>query len=190
MFDFQKLNVYIKAKDFHSQILSILALGKLNSTTHDQLRRASLSVVLNIAEGSGRFSKKDRRNFFVISRSSVFECVAIIDVLNDQNIVTSQSYKKLQTKADEISRILYSMIKNLSEWEWCFHSELLHSHNFSFLQSNISILQFYQILPVRLKEKNSTNWIFDFLFMDNAIHSENTFNRTSYIIPVNSKIYL
>ena len=61
----------------------------LNSYEKDLLSRASFSVVLNIAEGSGRFSKKDRQNFFVITRSSVFECVAILDVLKDNHVISS-----------------------------------------------------------------------------------------------------
>jgi four helix bundle protein len=69
---------------------------------------------LNIAEGSGRFAKKDRRNFFVISRSSVFECVAILDVLKDENIISTEEFEVLENQADELSRILYTMIKNLS----------------------------------------------------------------------------
>lgn len=77
MFDFEKLIVYQKAKGFNALSRIYLKSAKLDISTADQLRRAALSIVLNIAEGSGRFSKPDRKNFFTISRSSVFECVAI-----------------------------------------------------------------------------------------------------------------
>jgi four helix bundle protein len=80
MFDFEKLEVYKKAKIFNADIRKFIKATKLDNTTNDQLRRAAFSVVLNLAEGSGRFSKPDRRNFFIIARSSVFECVAILDV--------------------------------------------------------------------------------------------------------------
>jgi len=81
--------------------------------TKDQLGRASFSIVLNIAEGSGRFSKADRRNFFVIARSSVFECVAALDVQKDQKLITMEEFLEAEQLADELSRILYSMIQNL-----------------------------------------------------------------------------
>ncbi|HEX6223498.1 MAG TPA: four helix bundle protein, partial [Chryseolinea sp.] len=81
MFDFEKLDVYKKAKAFNSGIRAFIKDTKLDNTTRDQLRRASFSIVLNLAEGSGRFSYPDRKNFYIISRSSVFECVAIMDVL-------------------------------------------------------------------------------------------------------------
>ena len=68
----------------------------------------------NIAEGSGKFSKADRRNFFVISRASLFECVAILDIQNDYGKITQDEFDFLCLKADELSRMLYSMIKNLS----------------------------------------------------------------------------
>jgi len=50
----------------------------------DQLGRASFSIVLNIAEGSGKASLNDRKNYFTIARGSVFECVAVIDILKDE----------------------------------------------------------------------------------------------------------
>jgi four helix bundle protein len=113
-FEFQNLTIYKKAKDFHNQAKAVVALKNLKSYEKDQLSRASFSVVLNIAEGSGRFSKKDRQNFFVITRSSVFECVAILDVLKDNHVISLEEFKKLESMADELSRILYAMIKNLS----------------------------------------------------------------------------
>jgi four helix bundle protein len=73
MFDFEKLDVYQKSKSFNKAAYHFLKSNKsLDSTTRDLLRRASFSIMLNIAEGSSRFSKADRRNFFVISRNSAF----------------------------------------------------------------------------------------------------------------------
>ena len=76
--------------------------------------RASFSVPLNIAEGSGKFSKPDRRNFFIISRASLFECVAIVDILKDKGDISEIQSQAIITGADELSRILFAMIKNLS----------------------------------------------------------------------------
>ena len=70
--------------------------------------------MLNIAEGSSRFSKPDRKNFFVISRGSAFECVAIFDFLKEEEILAAEKFKQFYEKADELSRILFAMIRNLS----------------------------------------------------------------------------
>jgi four helix bundle protein len=114
MFDFEKLGIYKKAKNFNSDVRKLIKSSKLDPTTKDQLRRASFSVVLNIAEGSGRFSKADRRNFYVISRSSIFECIAILDVLKDEKVLDENRYQEFYVNAEEISKMLFAMIKNLS----------------------------------------------------------------------------
>lgn len=114
MFDFEKLEIYKKAKFFNSEVRSFISKSKLDPTTKDQLRRASFSVVLNIAEGSGRFSKADRRNFYVIARSSIFECVAIFDVLKDEKELNEITFHKFYNDAEEISKMLFAMIKNLT----------------------------------------------------------------------------
>jgi four helix bundle protein len=113
MFDFEKLDVYVRAKQFNSEIRVLIKNTNLDSTTRDQLRRASFSIVLNIAEGTGRFSSADRRNFYIISRSSVFECVAILDVLKDERVLAENDYTKFYLRAEEVSKILFTMIKNL-----------------------------------------------------------------------------
>lgn len=114
MFDFEKLVVYAKAKEFNSDTWKFIKSTRLDSTTKDQLRRASFSIVLNIAEGSGRFSKADRKNFFVISRSSIFECIAIFDVLRDESIMKDELFHRFYSKGEELSKILFRMIQNLS----------------------------------------------------------------------------
>jgi four helix bundle protein len=112
MFDFEKLDIYKKAKHFNTEIRILIKSTKLDPTTKDQLRRASFSIVLNIAEGSGRFSKADRRNFYVISRSSIFECVAILDVLKDEMVLDDNQFQLFYFRAEEISKMLFAMIKN------------------------------------------------------------------------------
>jgi four helix bundle protein len=113
MFDFRNLEVYQKSKNFHLQCLGVMRENKLERFVNDQLGRASFSVVLNIAEGSGKFSKADRRNFFVVSRASLFECIAVLDILKDREIIENNQFDLMVESADELSRILFAMIKNL-----------------------------------------------------------------------------
>ena len=114
MFDSEKLLVYIKAKEFNLEIKNtILSIENLDRISKDQLRRAALSVMLNIAEGTSRFSNADKRNFYVIARGSAIECVAIIDLLTAEKIISKETYNKFYLKAEEISKMLFAMIKFL-----------------------------------------------------------------------------
>ena len=115
MFDFEKLEVYKKAKSFNKEVYTFIKTSKtIDSVSKNQLRRASLSIVLNIAEGTSRFSKADKRNFYVISRGSAFECVAIFDVMKDETILNEEEFSQFYGKADELSRMLFKMIGNLT----------------------------------------------------------------------------
>jgi four helix bundle protein len=69
--------------------------------------------MLNIAEGSSRFSNKDRRNFLIISRGSAFECVAVFDYLNDNEEISREIYETFYARLEEISKMLYALIKKL-----------------------------------------------------------------------------
>ena len=116
MFDFENLEVYKKAKAFNTEINSSIIRNKnLDGVVKNQLRRASLNIVLNIAEGSSRFSKPDRKNYSVIARGSVFECVAIFDILKDTRLMETYEFNELYSQAEGISKILFAMIKNLEK---------------------------------------------------------------------------
>ena len=114
MFDFEKLTVYQKSKDYNKAITAFLESKQLNKVTDNQLRRASFSIMLNIAEGSGRLTNRDKRNFYVISRGSAFECVAILDYLHDTSEVESGQFQSFYKSLEEISKMLYAMIKGLT----------------------------------------------------------------------------
>jgi len=79
-FAFERLDVYRRATEFlvvAAQVITDLPSG--NSALADQLRRAALSVPVNIAEGVGRLSLADRRRHYAIARGSAMECAAILD---------------------------------------------------------------------------------------------------------------
>lgn len=114
MFDFEKLEVYQKAKAFNKTSYQYIQQTKdLDRTTKDQLRRASFSIMLNIAEGCSRYTKPDRRNFYVIARGSIFECVAIFDFLKEEKVMDEMFYKNCYNKAEELSKMIFGMIKSL-----------------------------------------------------------------------------
>ncbi len=80
-FIFEKLIVYQKSVNFAdcvSQATSKFPRGFYFIS--DQLNRAALSIATNIAEGNGRFTKADRRRFFVIARGSLQECVPLLEI--------------------------------------------------------------------------------------------------------------
>ncbi|MCB0397807.1 MAG: four helix bundle protein [Flavobacteriales bacterium] len=115
MFDFQRLDVYHKAKQLHKDVVQFLKEAKTDSVTNDQLKRASFSIMLNIAEGAGRFTKRDKKNFFIVARGSVFECAGIFDYLRDLHPKAEGSCQDFLNKLEELSKMLYSMIRKLSE---------------------------------------------------------------------------
>jgi four helix bundle protein len=113
MFDFQKLEVYQKTKNFCIEITATLSEKSFDRVTNDQLRRASFSIMLNIAEGSSRFSNRDRKNFLVIARGSACECYAIMEYLLETKMLSKEVFDDYTIKLEEISRMLFGLIRNL-----------------------------------------------------------------------------
>jgi four helix bundle protein len=114
MLIFENLEVYKKAFAQNQKIYRLLKKDiSIPRYMQDQLGRASLSIQLNIAEGSGRFAKKDRRNFFVVGRSSALECASLIEFLRAENEIPEEIYLELINGYEEISKMLFAMIKNL-----------------------------------------------------------------------------
>jgi four helix bundle protein len=115
MFDFSKLEVYQKAKTFCILITKLITAMNFDRTTNDQLRRSSFSIMLNIAEGSSRFSNKDRKNFIVIARGSAFESAAILEYLYEISALKEEEYKNYISNLEEISRMLFGLIQHLDK---------------------------------------------------------------------------
>lgn len=114
MFDFQKLKV---SRNLKRSIYSYYNLSQITSFIDilmiNKARKFFNNICIN--EGSSRFSSKDRRHFMVISRGSAFECVAIFDFLKDSGMVSESSYTDFTNKYEEISKMLFALIRNLEK---------------------------------------------------------------------------
>ncbi len=114
MFSFEKNDTYQKAKIFNLEIRYFLREAKMDWSTKNQLSRSSMSIMLNIAEGFGRFTNPDRRHFMIMARSSIFETVAILEIIKESKELSENLYQQFYDSAEEISKILYATIKTLS----------------------------------------------------------------------------
>ena len=115
MFDFCKLDVCQKAKAFCILMHQLISDVNFDRTTNDHLPRASFSIMLNIAEGSSRFSNKDRKNFMVVTRGSAFESSAIIEYLYEVAEIDKDDYVSYLNCLEEISKMLYGLILGLDK---------------------------------------------------------------------------
>ena|SRR5437870_201344 len=95
MLSFQRLDVYQRAIEFLALTADIsTGVPRGNAALLDQLRRASLSITLNIAEAAGRTGKTDAARTYAIARGSAMECAAIMDALQLLKIVDPSRHQR------------------------------------------------------------------------------------------------
>lgn len=71
--------------------------------------------MLNIAEGSAKFSNKNRKNFYTTARGSTFECVSLFRFLCDEEEISNEIKTGFINIYEEISKMLFVMIRNLRD---------------------------------------------------------------------------
>jgi four helix bundle protein len=86
LLDAEKLDCYRLAVEFQA-LAARLVPRRHQAVLRDQLDRASVSIVLNIAEGAGRVSPADKGRFYAMARGSATECAAVIDLLWARGLV-------------------------------------------------------------------------------------------------------
>ena len=112
MFLFEKLVVYQRALSFAERVSSLTEqFPRGQRYLADQLNRASLSIPLNIAEGNGRRTVADRRNFFAISRGSVHECVPLIELCMRRALLTEDVSQGLRADLEDLAKMLAGLMR-------------------------------------------------------------------------------
>jgi len=91
--DCERLDVYRVGVEFQMIAARLVLNRRVGVTLRDQLDRASVSIVLCIAEGAGRRSLADQAHFFTIARGSATECAAILDLLLARGILSPADHR-------------------------------------------------------------------------------------------------
>src|SRR5687767_1941871 len=113
-FSHEKLEVYQESIAFIAWLSAVLESAGRVGDVRDQLDRASTSIPLNIAEGNGKYSRKDRCRYFDIAECSALECAAGLDVLVAKGKMTPEQIRPGKQRLQRLVRMLIGLIKSNS----------------------------------------------------------------------------
>ena len=117
-FAFENLSVYQKAIEFGTTVICVVE--RMHSPRNhyrlvEQLESAATSVAMNIAEGKGRHSKKEFRHFLYIARGSLYETIALLQILLRLQWIDIESYQSIYCDAEEISKMIAGLIHSIDK---------------------------------------------------------------------------
>jgi four helix bundle protein len=114
---FEDIQVWQKAREVTRSIYAVTAEERFarDYGLRDQIRRASVSIMANIAEGFGRRSDKEFANFLNIAHGSAAEVQSHLYIALDLNYINQASFTKLYGQLDEISRMTIALAQHLRD---------------------------------------------------------------------------
>ena len=108
--DCERLDCFHVAVEFQVLAAELATRGRLGAL-RDQLDRASVSIVLNIAEGAGRRAPADKAHFFAIARGSATECSGALQLILARGLVAAQAYRHGRALLIRIVQMLTRLIE-------------------------------------------------------------------------------
>ena len=110
LLDLERLDVYRVALEFQNTAALIGSNRRIGAHLRDQLHRASVSIVLCIAEGAGRRTLRDKAQFFATARGSATECAAIFDLLDARSLLSAAAHRRGRGQLIRVVQMLTRLI--------------------------------------------------------------------------------
>lgn len=113
-YDFENLEVYQRAMDFAEEVFKITEEfpQRIQSSLGDQLRRATLSICNNIAEGSQKRGPV-KRQFYGYALGSSRECVPMLELSRRRNLVVGEVFNRLDESCFRLASMTYALIRSV-----------------------------------------------------------------------------
>jgi four helix bundle protein len=112
-FHHEKLTVYQRTLEFAACSQDLIESLTKKTSTRDHLERSGDSIALNIAEGNGKFSMKDRARFFQIAHGSALESAACLDLLVARRCCPRDAIVSGKAILEEIVKMLFTLLDQL-----------------------------------------------------------------------------
>ena len=124
-FGHEDLEVCNRAVDFAVFVIDKVEnidTGRKHYRLLEQIEAASTSISMNIAEGKGRFSKKEFVQFLYIARGSLYETMTLLEIFRRKEWISNETYSQIKTKGIEIASMIKGLINSISKSElfWSF----------------------------------------------------------------------
>ena len=116
-FYFRQLRVYINSKELVKHVYGLLKKFPVEEkfALCSQIRRAVTSIPINIAEGFGRFSSKEKTRFIEISFGSLTEISCELEISFELGYITKEEYEEAERQMIIISKQLSNLHKSVSQ---------------------------------------------------------------------------
>jgi four helix bundle protein len=115
MFDFERLEIYQVVRELNHSVFTLLYRElNIDPAVKEQWKEASMKIMLNLAEGTGRMSMDEKKSFITLSRGSVNTSVALLHIAKDLGQVNEDEFKNLYDKYEQASKMLLGMYRSFS----------------------------------------------------------------------------
>lgn len=116
VFDFERLEVYRKAMELVVTVFRVTRPlpREYQYSVGDQLRRAALSILNNLAEGSGKLSEKEKAQFYKTSLNSARECIPMFTVLMKEHQLPEAQHQTLRQETVHIANMLGRLVASIA----------------------------------------------------------------------------
>ena len=116
-FGYEDLKVWNMAVDFAVKVIELVEnfeTDRKHYRLFDQIEASSTSISMNLAEGKGRYSKKEFIHFSYIARGSLYETMTLLEIFGRKKWISTDKYTRLEEDAKEIASMIKGLINSIS----------------------------------------------------------------------------
>jgi len=115
-FGFKELIIWRKAIDFSKNVINLvdnIKTEKKHYRITEQTEASATSVAANIAEGKGRFSRKEFKQYLFIARGSIYETITFLNIMKELGWLTVSEVEIIEKEGLMLNKMLNSLINKL-----------------------------------------------------------------------------
>ena len=110
----EKSEMYQRAVNFADRIYRFAnELPKGQWTVGDQFKRAAMSIATIIAEANGEWYSHERKDFYMITRGSAYDCLPLLELCRQRNLIEDSVYENFKTEVDVLARMMTQLVQTI-----------------------------------------------------------------------------